>query len=232
VILIIILAVLIGAVVAFIIWKRKNKISIKNEKIKTFLSVPIHPFQSFDEIKYKKRGSIIIGFILTGLLYIGFVLKSTASGFLFLQVSPQNFNMLYTLAQTVGLVFLWTLSNWLVCSMFEGKGRLGEVFIATTYSLVPLIIYTFISVAISHFLPLNLAGFLGGFETVIWIFTFFLLSIALMTVHEYDFFKLLLTGVVVVFLMLMILFILFLFYMLFGQVVDFVYGIYDEIAFR
>ncbi len=116
--------------------------------------------------------------------------------------------------------------------MFSGKGRFKEVFIATVYSLIPLILYLFIYVALSHVLPLAGVGFLNALLKVVWIYTFFLLSVALMTVHEYDFFKLLLTSVVVLFLMIIIVFILFMFYMFFGQVVDFVYGIYDEIAFR
>ena len=94
------------------------------------------------------------------------------------------------------------------------------------------IVYTYLYVILSHFLPLAGVEFLNSMMTVIWIYTFFLLSVALMTVHEYDFFKLLLTCLVVLFLMIIILFILFLFYMLLGQVIEFVYGIYDEIAFR
>ena len=221
-----------GLIALVVVMKRKNKVLITNPKVKTALSVTFHPFRSFEEVKYKNQGSLIVAFVLLFLLYIGFVLKATASGFLFLSVSPQNFNMLYTLAQTVGLVLLWSVSNWLVCSMFDGKGRLKEVFIATVYSLIPVIVYTFIYVILSHFLPLVGVEFLNSLMTVVWIYTFFLLCISLMTVHEYDFFKLMLTSVVVLFLMIIILFILFLFYMLFGQVVDFVYGIYDEIAFR
>jgi hypothetical protein len=232
--LIIIGAVLLvaGIIALIVVLKRKNRAFITNVKVKTALSVTFHPFRSFEEVKYKNQGSLIAAIVLLFLLYIGFVLKATSSGLLFLSVSPQNFNMLYTLAQTVGLVLLWSISNWLVCSMFDGKGKLREVFIATVYSLIPLIVYTFIYVILSHFLPLVGVEFLNSLMTVVWVYTFYLLSIALMTVHEYDFFKLMLTSVVVLFLMIIILFILFLFYMLFGQVVDFVYGIYDEIAFR
>lgn len=221
-----------GIIALIVVLKRKNRAFITNVKVKTALSVTFHPFRSFEEVKYKNQGSLIAAIVLLFLLYIGFVLKATSSGLLFLSVSPQNFNMLYTLAQTVGLVLLWSISNWLVCSMFDGKGKLREVFIATVYSLIPLIVYTFIYVILSHFLPLVGVEFLNSLMTVVWVYTFYLLSIALMTVHEYDFFKLMLTSVVVLFLMIIILFILFLFYMLFGQVVDFVYGIYDEIAFR
>lgn len=232
--LIVIAASLVIAAVAalFIIVRRKKRAIVTNEKVKTVLAVPFHPFRSFEEIKYKNRGSLVTAVVLLFLLYIGFVLKATASGFLFSEVSSQDFNMLYTLAQTVGLVLLWSVSNWLVCSMFNGKGSFKEVFTSTVYSLIPLIVYTYVYVILSHFLPLSGVELLNSIFTVVWIYTFFLLCVALMTVHEYDFFKLMLTSIVVLFLMIIIVFVLFMFYMLFGQVVDFVYGIYDEIVFR
>ena len=231
--IVVVVVLLLAGIIALIVKKkRKKEMIVTNAKVRTALSVTFHPFRSFEEVKYKKQGSLVAAIVLLFLLYIGFVLKATASGFLFLQVAPQNFNMLYTLAQTVGLVLLWSISNWLVCSMFDGKGKLKDVFIATVYSLIPLIVYTYVYVIVSHFLPLAGVEFLNSLMTIVWVYTFFLLSVALMTVHEYDFFKLLLTGAVVLFLMIIILFILFLFYMLLGQVIDFVYGIYDEIAFR
>lgn len=233
VLIVVVVVLLLAGIVALIVTKkRQKKMIITNTKVRTALSVTFHPFRSFEEVKYKNQGSLIAAFVLLFLLYIGFVLKATASGFLFLQVAPQNFNMLYTLAQTIGLVLLWSVSNWLVCSMFDGKGRLKEVFIATVYSLIPMIVYTYVYVILSHFLPLTGVEFLNSIMTIVWIYTFFLLSVALMAVHEYDFFKLLLTSLVVLFLMIIILFILFLFYMYLGQVSDFIYGIYDEIAFR
>lgn len=231
--IVIAVSLVLAAVVALlIIVRRKKRAIVTNERVKTVLSVPFHPFRSFEEIKYKNRGSSVTAVALLFLLYIGFVLKATASGFLFSEVSAQDFNMLYTLAQTVGLVLLWSVSNWLVCSMFNGKGSFKEVFISTVYSLIPLIVYTYVYVILSHFLPLSGVDFLNSILTVVWIYTFFLLCVALMTVHEYDFFKLMLTSIVVLFLMIIIVFVLFMFYMLFGQVVDFVYGIYDEIVFR
>lgn len=233
VLLVVVIVLLLAGIVALIVTKkRQKKLLITNTKVRTALSVTFHPFRSFEEVKYKNQGSLIAALVLLFLLYIGFVLKATSSGFLFLQVAPQNFNMLYTLAQTIGLVLLWSVSNWLVCSMFDGKGKLKEVFIATVYSLIPMIVYIYLYVILSHFLPLGGVEFLNSMMTVVWIYTFFLIIVALMTVHEYDFFKLILTSVVVVFLMIIILFILFLFYMYLGQVIDFVYGLYDEIAFR
>lgn len=224
---------LLGGIIAFfVIMKKKNKVLIKNIKVKTALRSVIHPFDSFNEMKYKSNGSIVIAVVLTVLLYISKMLEKTASGFLFMNGSPSNYNMLYTLLGTVGLVLLWSIANWLVASLADGKGNLKEVYIATTYSLIPYIVFTFVSVILSHFLPMTGIAILNGISTAVMLYTFFLLSVALMAMHEYDFFKFFITGVVTVLFMLLIVFVIFLIGTLSQQIVNFFVSIYTEMFFR
>lgn len=231
--ILVVAVIFVGGLTATLIYIKKRQIVlITNPKIKTLFAVPFHPYASFEDLKYKKQSSVAIGIVLTMLLYIGMVLQETASGFLFIKTAPQDYNMLYTLAQTAVLVVIWSVSNWLICSLFSGKGRFKEVFTATTYALLPLIVVSFVRVILSHFLPLSGLGFMNGLQTATWIFTFFLLCIAIMIVHEYDFFKFLITGVVTVLFMILIVFILFLLVLLFGQLWEFINTVFVEIAYR
>lgn len=224
---------LISGLVAFIIVvKRKKIVLIKNQKLKIALESAYHPFKSFDDIKYKKQGSVGIAIILVVLLYIAHVLREIGSGFLYTNTEPNTYNTLYTLLTTAGLVLLWSVSNWLIASLFEGKGTFKEVFIATSYSMIPLILYTFISVALSHFLPLSGLQVMDSLKVVVLLFTFFILAIAVLTVHEYDFFKFLTTALVTVFFMLLIVFVVFLVGVLLQQVGELFASIYQEIFFR
>ena len=59
---------------------------------------------------------------------------------------------------------------------------------------------------LSNFLPLSAVGFLNGLGTAVWIFTFFLIAVAMITVQEYDFFKFLLTGIAIAFFMILAVF--------------------------
>ncbi len=212
--------------------KKKKRALIENEEVKLMLTVPFHPFRNYEDLKYRKHGSVKLAILLMLLLYLSFVLKSTVSGFLYTDVAINKYNAIYTLAQTIGLLLLWSVANWLVCSMFSGKGTFREVYISTTYALVPLIIYTFLYTLFSNFLPLSASGFLNGLGTAVWIFTFFLICIAMITVHEYDFFKFLLTGIVVVFFMILAVFVLFMCAILIKQFISFVVSVYEEIAYR
>ncbi len=227
-----VIAIIIGIVVLIFKIKKKKLVLIKNKKLKLPFRTAIHPFDSFNEIKQYNQGSFTAAIVITVLLYIAFTFKATLSGFLFKTTTPANYNMLYTLLQTVGLLLLWSIANWLVCSLFSGKGTFKEVFISTTYSLVPLVIYTFVSTLLSNFLSSTAMSVVDGIQIVVWIYTFFLLAIAMMTVHEFDFFKFILTTLVVFFFMIVIVFIGFMFIMLLSEVAGFAVDIYEEVVFR
>lgn len=212
--------------------KLKNKVLIKNKKIKLPLVAAFHPFDTFNEVKQYSQGSVTAAVIITALLYIAFTLKATLSGFLFKTTSPAGYNMLYTLLQTVGLLMLWCVADWLVCSLFSGKGSFKEVFIVTTYSLVPLVIVTFAEIVFTHLFSSSVMSVVYGIETAVWIYTFFLIIVGMMSVHEFDFFKFALTGIVVVFFMIIIIFVGFMFVMLLSEVSGFVADIYNEVILR
>ena len=212
--------------------KLKNKVLIKNKKIKLPLVAAFHPFDTFNEVKQYSQGSVTAAVIITALLYIAFTLKATLSGFLFKTTSPAGYNMLYTLLQTVGLLMLWCVADWLVCSLFSGKGSFKEIFIVTTYSLVPLVIVTFAEFVFTHLFSSSVMSVVYGIETAVWIYTFFLIIVGMISVHEFDFFKFALTGIVVVFFMIIIIFVGFMFVMLLSEVSSFVADIYNEVILR
>jgi len=231
--LLLIAVILIFAIVFLVIQLRKNnRVLIKNIKLKLLFESYLHPFEAFDNLKYRKLGSYRIALVLTVLLYVAFVLKETVSGFLYTDTISRNYNALYTLVATVGLLILWSVCNWLVCSMFSGKGTFKEVYVSTTYSLLPMIVFTFIRTLFTNFLPLSASGLVDGIGVAIVIYTFFLLSIAMMKVHEYDFFKFLLTGIVIIFFMILVVFVILMCSILFAQLCTFVQSIFMEIAYR
>ncbi len=231
---IIVVAILvIAAIVCLVIYvRKKDQKLIKNPKLKLCFRVPFHPFDSFDELKYKKMGSLRIAVVITVLFYVSAVLNVIASGFLYSNSLLRNYNSLFTLGSTVGLLLLWSVCNWLVCSMFDGKGNLKEVYVSTAYSLVPWIIFQFIKVILTHFVPLSTSGLITGLETVLLILTFFLLTVAMIKIHEYDFFKFILTGIVTIFFMILVVFIIFLCAILIMQFATFIVSVYEEVAYR
>ena len=102
----------------------------------------------------------------------------------------------------------------------------------TNYVLIPCISFKLISVVLSHFLSLSALSVMDGIWVAVLIFTFFLLSVAMMEIHEYDFFKFLTTSIVSILLMILVVFVLFLVVILWQQFGDFIRSICTEIFYR
>lgn len=226
-------AVIVGAVIFVLAYlKKKQKKLITNEKIITMGRVTFHPFDTFNDIKYRKKGSVLIGIILCAILYVAFFLRDTASGFLYTMSDIAHYNSVYTIGKTIGFVVLWAVCYWLVSSMASGKGTFKEIFIATTYSLTPLIVYSFVRVILTNVLPYSAFGIISGIDTVILFFTFFLIAIGMLTVNEYDFFKFIVTALVTVFFMILVVFVIFMCALMIAQAWNFISSVYSEIVHR
>lgn len=224
--------IVIGAIILFHNLKKKGKKLIKNDKIKLLFNMPFHPFNSFDELKYKQKGSWLIAIIITVLFYIASVLNVTSTGFLYRNILLRNYNSLFTVFATIGLLLLWSICNWLVCTMFEGKGSFKDVYVSTAYCVMPWTIFLFLKVILTNLLPLATGTLISGIETVVLIYTLFMLAIALIKVHDFDFFKVLLTTIVVLFFMILVVFVILMCGILAEQFISFIAEIYDEVAYR
>ena len=232
VIILVIAVIVIAAILLFRNLKKKGKKLINNDRIKLLFQVPFHPFNSFDEIKYKQKGSWPIAIIITVLFYISSVLNVTASGFLYSNTLLRNYNSLFTVFGTIGLLVLWSTCNWLVCSMFEGKGSFKDVYVSTAYCIMPWVLYSFLKVILTNFLPLSTGGLISGIGTVLLIYTMFMLAVALIKIHDFDFFKVLLTTIVVVFFMILVIFVVLMCGILAEQFITFIAEVYDEVVHR
>lgn len=213
-------------------FKKKGKKIVINSKLKLLFNAPFHPFNSFDDLRYKNMGSLPIAIVLVVLFYVASVLNVTATGFLYSNTLLRNYNSIFTVFSTIGLVLLWSVCNWLVCSMFEGKGSLKDVFISTAYCLMPWVVFLFLKVILTNLLPLATSDIIVGMESIVLIYTFFMLAIALIKIHDFDFFKVILTTLVIIFFMILVVFVVLMCGILAEQFISFIADIFEEIIYR
>lgn len=233
-VLIFVIAVLVIALIVFLMLKIRKRETpmIKNEKLRCFIAVLVHPFQSSYDIKYRGSGSLKIASVTTLLFFLTATLKDTLCGFLFNKSDTGNYNVLFTIASTIGLIVLWTISNWAICSIMEGKGRLKEIYIVTSYALLPLVIYNACYVVISHFIILESMDIMVSLQAVVFVYVFFILSVGIMAVHEYNFPRFLTTSIFTLFMMILIVFIGFMVVILVQQFWNFIYSLFMEAMYR
>ena len=228
----ILLVVVVGLVVFSYFKKKKNLVIIKNREVQLLSRSMLHPSEVFNEVKQKKRGSVLISVILIIVYYITATIKETESGFLFKSPSNTSFNSLLVLLQTVGVVLLWTICNWAVCTLQDGKGKMREIFIVTSYSLLPLIISNIVYTIASNVILSSEAAFLNIFVTVMQLFTAYVLIMGTIIIHDYSFGKFVGTAIMSILGILIVIFLAIVIVILVQQVFMFVGTVYREFMYR
>jgi hypothetical protein len=157
----------------------------KDSETKLALRAILHPGLTFEEIKDKNRGSVRVALVILLLFYASAVVQVLWGGFLFTAYDPGEFNSLWVLVQSAGLVALWVIANWLVTTLAGGKGKLKEIFVVTCYSLTPIIIQRVIYIILTNFLLPTEGSFLEIISVVALIYTGLILTIGMMRIHDF-----------------------------------------------
>ncbi len=230
--------ILVGIIVIAVIvvvriqLKKRGIVIFKNERLKVALDSVAHPVESFRLVKEKKQGSIVIATVLLVIMYVVTVINDTKGGFAFTIFDKGNYNAIFVLLSTIGLAVLWTVANWLVCSLASGIGTLKEIYIVTCYSTIPLIFSKLLNLVLTHVLVPDEAAFLGIFTTVCALYAMFMLIVGIMRIHDYEFGKFVGTTIFTLVGMLIIIFLLFLVYLLSQQVIGWLGTLFVEIYYR
>lgn len=222
--------ILIVGVLVFMVISMKKKIEIiKNKKLRLLFETLIHPVETFDVIKYKKQGSILIGAILLVVYYIVTVLVDLCGGFSFTYVDLASYNSFWVFVRSVGIVALWIICNKAVTTLMDGKGKTKDIFIVSTYSLVPTIIGRFVYLIFSNVLVSNEAEFLNIFYWAMIFYTLLLLVIGTIRIHDYGMGKFLGTSLLSVLGMAIVVFLIIMVFILSQQFVGFLATLFLEI---
>ena len=224
---------LVGVAVALLVLSKKRKIfEIKNVKVKTALNVTLHPFESFNSLKFQKTGSVWIALIFIVLFYLATVSRDLYGGFMYVLTDTSTYNAIYTLIGSVGILLLWVITNWGLCILNDGKGTLKEVFIMSAYSMAPMILYAVIFTVASHLIPATGTSNFALFSTIVTIYMVLLLLIGMTIVHEYSFFKAMGMALMSVLGMVLVAFVIFSVILLAQQFIMFGVALVEEALLR
>ena len=224
---------LVAILVLFVVESRKrNLVLIKNVRLRVALRTSIHPFESLQDIKAKNIGSVKIATAFMLMYYVATILTDLAGGFMFKITDLSNFNAVLPLIGTVGIVLLWTVTNWMVCILFEGKGKMKEIYCSTCYALMPLIIYNFAYIILSNVLIPTANSPFEMFGNICYILTAVLLLLSITVIHDFSFFKAMGTAVATVLGMAIVAFVLFSMLTLWQEILGFILSVFNEVTLR
>ncbi len=191
-----------------------------------------HPVEGFEDMRWKKSGSLKIAFFIVFLLFVGQVFDGRLYGFQFGIPYDKTFSIVPYLVKSVVLFAAWVVGNWSVCTLLDGEGTMKNICIYSAYALVPYIVQLFVNVLLSHVLIRDEAVFINVIRIIGVGWTVILLFSAVRSVHQYSPGKTVFAVILTIAAMLIMLFLLVLFMSLVQQIWIFILSVYTEISYR
>jgi len=207
-------------------WKHLGK------TLKYSLYVCTRPLDGFWDLTHEKRGSIGAANVIIALAVVVEVLRLTLTNFQFVLINLEYFNSVIVALRILLPVGLWTVANWSLTTLMDGKGRMFEIYMAVCYALTPYVIINAIMILLSQIITFEEGAIytvLAGFSAV---WTGILLLAAMMMVHDYSLAKTIGSSLLTIIGMGIMVFIFVIFFSLVSDAVAYFVSLYKEILFR
>lgn len=219
--------------------KSKSNPSARREKWDRYVAsmkyafyIMFHPFDGFWDLIHEKRGTLAAATTFLAAFLITDVIRLLYTSFQFVTAPLQYINIFEQMGSLLLPFLILCLANWSMTTLFDGKGRFKDIYMAMCYALVPYIIIQLPLVVVSNIIAMDEAAFYTVLSTFSIIWSLFLVFAGLMQVHDYSPGKTLIFIVVTVVVGLIIIFLILVFFSLLGDAVSYFVSLYREIAFR
>lgn len=203
---------------------------------KSFLLYPfrlfLHPIETFNDLKYEGKSSMIIANAMAILFFIVRLLQQTATGYLFMPGGNDDVSLFTVFAISIGALLIFTICNWSTSTLVDGEGSMGDIWIALTYSLLPYILFTSLNIMLSYVFTTTEATFYNFFSFFGLAWTVILIFLGLMVVHQYTVTKTVFSVFATLLIIVCFVFLLLLFVSIYQQIYSFVMNIIREIIVR
>lgn len=212
----------------------KNKKTYQEylKSLKFALYCITHPLDGFWDLTHEKRGTYAAANTILFLTLLIRVLKLRYTSFIFITVYWEGINIFLYIASVAFPLAMFVVGNWGLTTLFDGKGRLGQVYMASCYALTPYPLVQFPLMIFSNFVTVDEAEFYFVISVLSLVWAAMLMIAAMGQIHEFSAGKNLLFVVASLFAMLVIVFILLLFFSMISQGIAYFISLAKEIMFR
>jgi len=211
---------------------RKDNWARYFKSLKFALYCITHPLDGFWDLTHEHRGTYAGANTILALALIVRIMKLRYTSFIFINVYWEELNIIRYLASILFPLALWVIGNWALTTLFDGKGRLGQVYIASCYALaiyplvqLPLMIF-------SNFVTVDEKEFYLVISNLTLVYAALMIVTAMGQIHEFGLWKNLLFTVATLVAMLIMVFILMLFFSMITQGVGYFISLGREFLYR
>lgn len=203
-----------------------------SDSLKYSFYILSHPFDGFWVLKSEKKGTVKSATVLFALFIATLIIRVYSTGYLLSGFTAEYLSVWLMLAAIVFIALLYCVANWALTTLFDGKGKFTEVYVAVCYATLPVTLVNIPLTVISNMITIEEAAFYSFFNGISIAWMIFLLLAGNLSTHDYTMTKSIITFIVTVFIMFIIVVLLVLFGNLVQQVYVFVLSIIKEISFR
>ena len=200
--------------------------------LKYSLYVLTHPLDGYWDLSHEKRGSLAAANTILILTLIARIANLQYTSFLFQAVYWEDINIFLYIASIVFPLALWCLGNWGLTTLFDGKGTLKNIYIATCYGLTPYPLFQFPLILFSNMVTVEEGAFYSVLSVIALVWAGVWIFLGMMQIHEFTLSKNVLFTIFSLFAMLVMIFILLLFFSMISQGIAYFISLGREIIFR
>lgn len=193
----------------------------------------LHAYSGFEGVKLYGQGSVAAGAAIVGALFLSSVVSYVLTGFAFNPNRIEDLNVLWLLGGSLGSFSLFYVSALAVSSLMsdcEGKPR--ELFIVSSYALLPFVLSTLAVAVLTNFLSLDVQAFIVFFRVMMIGWSVILLTVGMMQINQLTLKKTLLYLLLVLLSLVIVLVLLVLLYSLIQQFMVFLQTLASEMMYR
>lgn len=191
-----------------------------------------HPFEASYEFKHEKKGKLSIGLLFIFLFGLFRIVKYSYESFIINESNLLDLNSLREMISVVIIVLLFSIGNWAVTTLMEGKGSFKEIITMAGYSLFPLIIIGIPAIFVSNLMTIEEMAIYNWIMIICYIVTFWTLFMGMLNIHEYGLVKTILSFILTILAMAIMVFFALLFFSLLQQIISFGKILWQEINLR
>ncbi|MCL2577018.1 MAG: YIP1 family protein [Defluviitaleaceae bacterium] len=215
----------------------KNRVTSEGFKhylksLKFSLYTMRRPLDGFWDLIHEKRGSMAAAHTIVVLYVLVQIIYLTQTNFTFINIQMETFSSFYVVLNIVGPLLLFSLANWCLTTLFDGKGRISDIYMGYAYAMVPQLIIRIIITPLTHIVTFDeimilvLLWYIGEY----W---FYLLIIcAMKQIHDYTFGKAVITTLLSLAAMGIMVFIFLMFFAVVSDGIAYFYSLGQEALFR
>lgn len=212
-------------------WTKHGKYTLREELCYGWYVI-FHPFDGFYELKREGRGTMKGAMVIFIAAIAEQLFRGIATGYIVTGSDLTRVSIVDAFMSVGFLALLWTVANWCFTTLMDGKGRMRDIFIATCYGLIPMVMIGFPCTLVTNFCTESELQFVNFFYSVGAIWTFALIFLGALVVNEYSLLKNIVTTFLALVGMAFIAFIGILGVNLFTAMFGFIRTIANEIIYR